>query len=95
MTTQQAITMYSTIEALANQFDQNNMKEIKLTIEWEHRDEETIRGFLRGHSETTLFLLVAADREGRVKLQGAFVPDEDEKETWGIENAKAAAGHRL
>ena len=71
------------------------MKEKDIQIEWEIRDEETIRGFLRGHPETTLFLLVAADREGRVKLQGAFIPDADEQELWDIENAKTAAGEYM
>ena len=50
-----------------------------------------MRGYLSGHPETTLFLLVVASPDGRVKLQGAFVPDADEQETWDIQNAKTAA----
>jgi hypothetical protein len=67
-------------------------KEITLKLEWERRDEETLRGYLSGHPETTLFLLSAANPQGDVKLRGAFVPDAEEQEVWDIENAKAAAG---
>ena len=67
-------------------------KEINLKLEWERRDEETLRGYLSGHPETTLFLLSAANPQGDVKLRGAFVPDAEEQEIWDIENAKSAAG---
>jgi len=67
-------------------------KEITLKLEWERRDEETLRGYLSGHPETTLFLLSAANPQGDVKLRGAFVPDAEEHELWDIENAKTAAG---
>ena len=49
-----------------------------------------MRGYLAGHPETTLFLLVAVP-DGQVKLQGAFVPDDEEQELWDIQNAKTAA----
>ena len=70
---------------------EKSMTEKLIEIVWERRDEETMRGYLAGHPETTLFLLVAASPDGRVKLRGAFVPDADEQETWDIQNAKTAA----
>ena len=66
-------------------------QEKQIEITWEQRDEETVRGYLSGHPETTLWLLKRARPDGRVNLLGAFVPDEDEKEEWDIENAKTAA----
>lgn len=67
-------------------------KEINLTLEWNRRDANTLRGYLAGHAETTLFLLEAANPHGDVYLRGAFIPDAEEHELWDIENAKAAAG---
>lgn len=66
-------------------------KKINMQLEWERRDEKTMRGYLSGHPEITLFLLSAANPQGEVKLRGAFVPDAEEHEVWEIENAKAAA----
>lgn len=60
-------------------------------LRWERRSEYRIRGYLVGHPETTLFLIVPANPSGEVHLQGAFVPDDEEAEVWAVSNAQAAA----
>lgn len=59
-------------------------------ITWVQRNEETLKGYITGHPETTLFLITAIP-DGRVKLCGAFIPNDEEHEIWDLQNAKAAA----
>jgi hypothetical protein len=63
----------------------------KLTLEWAVRDAQTLRGYLAGHPETTLFLIISGNPLADVRLYGAFVPDNEEQKLWGINNAKDAA----
>lgn len=49
-------------------------------IEWsEPNEERRIRGWLRGHPDTTLFIIQLTEgRDDRGTMWGAFVPDRDD-----------------
>jgi hypothetical protein len=65
-------------------------------LRWELKDSETIRGYLRGHPEITLYLINTSRGEQRLLLLGAGIPDTEEHELWpGRENAQAAAEQYL
>lgn len=63
-------------------------------LSWEPRedDPETLRGYLTHQPHNTLFFIETAPGEDDVLLSGAFVPDEDEQDSWdNLGQAKAAA----
>jgi len=63
-------------------------------LSWEPRedDPETLRGYLTNQPHNTLFFIEMAPGEDDVLLSGAFVPDEDEQDSWdNLAQAKAAA----
>lgn len=62
-------------------------------LQWELRNGETdLRGYLPGHRDTTLFFMCPSPQGShQVRLIGAFVPDDEEREDWDVRNAMAAA----
>lgn len=74
---------------------------IELKLEWAVKDKFTLRGYLAGHPETTLFLLrhpIRLPPDGSdelVHFSGAFVPDADERMIWPMEQAKVKAGEYM
>jgi hypothetical protein len=59
-------------------------------IFWRPEHNKLICGYLRGHPETTLFILELKGND-QATLSGAFIPDADENEIFTIEDGKQLA----
>lgn len=70
---------------------------MKNLLEWKSDEVGYIKGYLQGHEDTTLFLLIPHGEGAKITMLGSMMPDADEQNSEPVEPsmAKVAAEQYL